>query len=145
MFNVGENNTRFVSVSNITMRYTFSEKVLFGDLRTSRKTGKPKTNKETGEVIYDQDGIEIPERAYAHWEGRFVGNALEPAKALTNGQHIDIINGWLDMQERTVKGKTYQNIFVVITDFVLSEPADDEEDVLPEDAVSGKDEENTDG
>lgn len=119
--NVGTLNSRYVVVTGVTMRYAFSEKVLFADLRTSRKTGKPKTDKKTGEVITDKSGKPIPEREYTHWEGRFVGNAFEPAKALGNGQAIDIVNGWVSKEEKMVNGQRYVNVFVVITDFVLSD------------------------
>ena len=60
-------------------------------------------------------------RVYSYWEGRFIGNALEPAKALQNGQSIYIVNGWIEKENTTGKnGKKYTNTIVVITDFVLS-------------------------
>jgi len=124
-FNIGEKNSKYVVVRNVTMRYAFSEKVLFADLRTSRKTGNPITDKETGEISTDKDGNPVPERVYAHWEGRFVGNAFEPAKALKNGQAINVVNGWLDKEESTGKnGREYVNVFAVITDFTLSDLPD---------------------
>lgn len=111
-FNIGEKNSKFVAVSNVTMRFAFSEKVLFADLRTSHKTGNP-----------------VPERIYTHWEGRFVGNAFEPAKALKNGQAINILNGWIDKEDSTGKnGQKYTNVFAVITDFELSDATEDDED-----------------
>lgn len=59
-FNIGDKNSKFVTVSNVTMRFAFSEKVLFADLCTSRKTGNPKVNKNTGEIITDaQERTEI--------------------------------------------------------------------------------------
>ena len=94
-FNIGENSSKFVSVSNVTMKFAFSDKVLFADLRTSRKTGNYKADKETGAAILDEKGNPVPERSYSRWEGRFVGNAFEPAKALKNGQAINIVNGWV--------------------------------------------------
>ena len=121
-FNIGENQSKYVAVSNVTMRFAFSEKVLFADLRTSRKTGKPKVDKETGEVITTKDGTPLAERVYSYWEGRFIGNALEPAKALQNGQSINIVNGWIEKENTTGKdGKKYTNTIVVITEFVLSD------------------------
>lgn len=123
-FNIGENSSKYVVVSNITMRYAFSEKVLFADLRTSHKTGNPKINKETGEPVIDETGVPVPERTYSYWEGRFVGNAFEAAKALKNGQAINIVNGWLDKEVRAKDGKKYTNVFAVITDFVLSDAVD---------------------
>lgn len=131
--NIGDKNSRYVFVSNVTMRFAFSEKVLFADLRTSRKTGNMKVNKETGEIINDEHGNPVPERAYSRWEGRFVGNAFEPAKALSNGQYIDIVNGWLEKEESTGKhGQKYTNVFAVISDFTLSDSIDGgEDDELP--------------
>lgn len=124
-FNIGENSSKYVVVSNITMRYAFSEKVLFADLRTSHKTGNNKIDKETGNPIFDDTGNPVPERTYSHWEGRFVGNAFEAAKGLKNGQAINIVNGWLDKETNVSNaGKKYTNVFAVITDFVLSDAAD---------------------
>jgi len=121
-FNIGENKNKYVTVSNVTMRFVSSEKVLFADLRTSRKTGRFKIDKQTGEAITTKDGTPVAERIYSHWEGRFVGNALEPAKELQNGQSINIVNGWIEKENTTGKdGKKYTNTIVVITDFVLSD------------------------
>ncbi|BAL01904.1 hypothetical protein OBV_p-00490 (plasmid) [Oscillibacter valericigenes Sjm18-20] len=120
--NVGTEMSKYVVVNNVTMRFAFSEKVLFADLRTSRKTGKQRVDKASGEVLTDSHGNPIPERTYSHWEGRFVGNAFEPAKALCNGQSIDITQGWVEKDEATGKGgQKYTNVYVIITDFVLSE------------------------
>ena len=121
-FNIGEKQSKYVVVNNVTMRFSFSEKVLFADLRTSRKTGKPKVNKQTGEIVTNDNGEPVAERTYSHWDGRFVGNALEPAKALQNGQAINIVNGWVDKEYSVGKdGKKYTNIVVIITDFELSD------------------------
>ena len=121
-FKIGENKNKYVTVSNVTMRFVSSEKVLFADLRTSRKTGRFKIDKQTGEAITTKDGTPVAERIYSHWEGRFVGNALEPAKELQNGQSINIVNGWIEKENTTGKdGKKYTNTIVVITDFVLSD------------------------
>lgn len=126
-FNIGEKGSKYVVVSNVTMRFSFSEKVLFADLRTSQKTGNSKVDKDTGEVMTDGNGNPIPERSYTHWEGRFVGNAFEPAKGLKNGQAINILNGWIDKNESGGdKGKKYTNVFAVITDFELSDAFDDD-------------------
>lgn len=136
--NVGDKNSKYVAVSNVTMRYAFSEKVLFADLRTSKKTGANKFDKETGEIITDAQGNPVPERVYTHWEARFVGNAFEPAKALKNGQFIDVVNGWIDKEERTKGGQTYTNVYVVITDFTLSNiENNDDDDEPPVEAVEG--------
>jgi len=138
-FNIGENNSKYVVVNNVTMRFAFSEKVLFADLCTSRKTGKAKADKETGEIIL-KDGKPVPERTYSHWEGRFVGNAFEPAKALKNGQAINIINGWIDKEESTgTNGRKYINVFAVITDFTLSNSTEDDDEEAPPVEEVGKD------
>ena len=50
-FNIVEIKNKYVTVSNVTMRFVSSEKVLFADLRTSRKTGRFKIDKQTGEAI----------------------------------------------------------------------------------------------
>mgnify|MGYP000953359234 CR=1 FL=1 len=130
--NIGTEMSKYVVVNNVTMRFAFSEKVLFADLRTSRKTGKSKVDKTSGEVMLDSHGSPIPEREYSHWEGRFVGNALEPAKALCNGQPIDITNGWIEKEETTGKnGQKYNNVYAIITDFVLSEMSSASEQDTP--------------
>ena len=139
-FNIGDKNSKFVTVSNVTMRFAFSEKVLFADLCTSRKTGNPKVNKNTGEIITDAQGNPVPERIYTHWEGRFVGNAFEPAKALKNGQAINILNGWIDREDSISKnGQKYINVFAVITDFELSDTIEcDEDEETPSVEMVGK-------
>ncbi|MDD3946219.1 MAG: hypothetical protein PHI19_00070 [Clostridia bacterium] len=140
-FNIGNNPSRYVAVSNVTMRYSVSEKMLFADLRTSKRTGRPKHDKETGEVVLDKQGKPVPERVYTHWEGRFVGKAFEPAKALRNGTYIDIVKGWTEKEEITSNGKTYTTVYIVISDF--NESSDDmknfnsdiEDDELPFDTM----------
>jgi hypothetical protein len=123
--NVGEQNSRYVVVRDVTMRFAFSDKVLFADLRTSHKTGRPRINTDTGEIMLDKDGKELPERKFSHWEGRFVGNAFEAAKGLKNGQAINIINGWAENERtRAANGREYQNVYVTISDF---EPCDTDE------------------
>lgn len=127
--NVGESNSRYVVVSNVTMKFNVSEKILFADLRTSRKTGNVKIDKETGETVTDAAGNPVYERKYTHWEGRFIGNAFEAAKGLGNGQAINIINGWIDKDEKEGKdGRRYTNVFVSITDFELPDDVEVAED-----------------
>lgn len=121
MLNVGNDNSKFVTVWDVTLKPAFSEKILLADLTVSRKTGNYKTDKETGEVLRDEAGEPLPEREYTHWEGRFCGNAFEPAKALANGQAINIKTGWMDKTTKEVKGRKYTNVYVVITDFELCE------------------------
>lgn len=137
-FNIGEKNSKYVAVSDVTMRYAFSERVLFADLRTSRKTGNAKVNRETGEVVTDKHGNPVPERVYTHWEGRFVGNAFEPAKALRNGQTIDIVNGWMEKEVwKDEGGKRREKVFVVVAEFRMSD-ADMDEDENPSIDAVGK-------
>ena len=134
-FNIGEKNSRFVAVSDVTMRFKFSEKVLFADLRTSRKTGRYKTD-ANGEVVTDAKGKPVPERAYSHWEGRFVGNAFEPAKGLAQGQTIDIVNGWIEKEVWYDNDKKRrETVYVVIADFVLSDAGYDDDDDDDDDNV----------
>ena len=116
--NVGREESRFVVVSGVTMKFSVSENILFADLRTSHKTGQYKVDKATGEIVTDGAGKPVPERTYTHWEGRFIGGALEAAKGLQDGTAINILNGWVDKYEKQGKnGKTYTNIYVAITDF----------------------------
>lgn len=120
-FSVGDRSSKFVVVTNVTMRFAVSEKILFADLRTSRKTNEPWVDKDSGEVKVDESGNPLMKREFSHWEGRFVGNAFEPAKALKNGQTIDIVNGWIEKNEFSGKdGKPRSQIYVVISDFSLS-------------------------
>lgn len=110
-FNIGKGESKFVMVSNVTMKFAFSEKVVFAVLRTSRKTTDvDRTTRES-----------VSKRVYTNWEGRFVGNALEPAKALRNGQAINIENGWLEKETKEVNGHKYTNVYAVISDFTLCE------------------------
>lgn len=117
-FNIGKGESKFVTVSNVTMKFAFSEKVVFAVLRTSRKT----TEVDKG------SGQSVVKRVYTNWEGRFVGNALEPAKALRNGQTINIENGWLEKETNNVNGHKYLNVYAVVSDFTLCEPKDEADD-----------------
>jgi len=120
-FNIGGVESKYVSVKNPNIRFNYSDKVIFAELTTSRKTGRAKIDEETGEALIDSNGNPIPERAYYTWEGRFVGNAFEPSKGLKNGQMIDIEVGWIEKEANTSKsGKEYINYYVTISDFRLS-------------------------
>lgn len=132
--NLGEGISKFVIVRNASMRFQFSEKVVFADLYVSRKTGNFKVDGETGEAVL-KDGQPVPERVYTKWEGRFCGNALEAAKTLQNGQAINITQGWMEKDENVSKktGKVYTNVYVMITDFELCDGLQGEdEDGEPE-------------
>lgn len=116
--NIG--NSKYVYVKNPTMKLDFSENVVFADLTTSRKTTKIKKDSATGNEIVNSDtGEPVYEKHYSNWEGRFIGNALESAKALVTGDVIDIINGWVETEFDKEKGKLYIN--VIITEFRLVE------------------------
>lgn len=120
---IGDDRSRYVVVRNLTVRLNFSLKVVFADLIVSRKTGKPKVNEETGEVLVDDNGIPIPERIYQRFKAKFVGNAAEEAKKLSDGTAIDILNGWLEKEEYTAQnGKHRSEIFCIISEFELSAP-----------------------
>ena len=111
--------SKFVYVNNPKIYLDFSENVVFADLTTSKKTLNLKKDPETGkELVNENTGEPIYERQYSRWSGRFIGNAAEAAKALSNGDVIDIINGWIELFYDKDKKKTYTN--VIITDFVLS-------------------------
>ena len=128
-FNIGNTNSKFVVVRNVTMKFSVSEKILFADLRTSRKTERFKTD-EHGEAVLDENGQPVPERKYSHWEGHFVGEALEAAKALKDKAAINILEGWIEKDEFVGRdGKKHSKIYVVISAFEqCDEGADDEED-----------------
>lgn len=126
--NIGEGISKYIIVRNTSMRFQYSEKIVFADLFVSHKTGKVKVDPETGEAIL-RDGVPVPERRYTKWEGRFCGDALEAAKTLRNGQAINITDGWIDKEEYTIKktGKVVSNIFVVIADFEYCDNLEEEE------------------
>jgi len=119
--NIGSENSKFVVVKNPTLKLAYSEKVIFADLTTSKKTGKSKTNKDTGEVILDEHGNPVAERAYSKWSARFVGDAFEAARGFGSFQMIDIDNGWIEQDVYFGKdGKKFINYIVVISEFSLS-------------------------
>ena len=150
--NIGTDNSRFVRVKNPTIKLAFSDKVIFADLITSKKTGRDKLDKDSGEPILGQDGQPIPERIYFKWEGRFVGDALEAARAFSSYQVIDIETGWIEQESyRGKDGKNHVNYYVVISDFNFlpdrdfneayndngSSTAEGEEDFYDEEGSSG--------
>lgn len=111
--------SRFVKVYDPTIKLNYSDKVLFANLVTSRKTGNVKMDNTTGEVVRDSTtGKEVQERAYSRWEGKFVGNAFEPSKTLRDGDMIDIVNGWVTAEPFTGKdGKPHIKLLVTIAEF----------------------------
>ena len=111
--------SRFVKVYDPTIKVNYSDKVLFANLVTSRKTGNVKMDNTTGEVVRDSTtGKEVQERAYSRWEGKFVGNAFEPSKTLRDGDMIDITSGWITAEPFTGKdNKTHIKMIVTIAEF----------------------------
>jgi hypothetical protein len=116
--NIGNNQSKYVGVYDVSIKFAFSEKATFAKLRTSAKTNKPKLD-ENGEAVFNEEtGKPVMERKTSHWEGIFVGNAFEPSKTLSNGTLIDITSGWIE-QNTGSNGKTYLNVY--ISDFELSD------------------------
>ncbi len=115
--------SKYVKVYDPTIRLNYSDKVLFANLTTSRKTGNIKVDKSTGEAVLNAEtGKPVQERAYSRWEGRFVGNAFEPSKGLRDGDSIDIVNGWITSEKYVGKdGKERYRTVVTISDFQPSE------------------------
>ena len=138
-FNVGDGNSKYVHVYDVTMNFSFSEKVLFASFSTSRKTGKPLVDVDTGAIVLDEEGNPKPERVFERWDGRFVGNALEPAKALTNSQAINILNGWLEKKQYKARdGSLRDSIYIVVSDFeVCDQIQDTGEDDPSLDSIAG--------
>ena len=110
--------SRFVKVYDPSIKLSYSDRVLFANLVSSRKTGKVMLDKETGDIAVNESGKKVQERAFSRWQGKFVGNAFEPSKALRDGDEIDIINGWISSEPYMGKdGQTHYSIVVTITDF----------------------------
>lgn len=120
--------SRFVKVYDPSIKLSYSDRVLFANLVSSRKTGKVMMDKETGDIAINSSGQKVQERAFSRWQGKFVGNAFEPSKALRDGDEIDIINGWASAEPYTDRdGKTHISVVVTITDFepsVIAEGVD---------------------
>lgn len=117
--------SRFVKVYDPSIKLSYSDRVLFANLVSSRKTGKVMLDKETGDIAVNEQGKKMQERAFSRWQGKFVGNAFEPSKALRDGDEIDIINGWVSAEPYTGKdGQIHYSIVVTITDFEPSVVSD---------------------
>ena len=124
-------DSKYVTVYDPTIRLNYSEKVIFAKLVTSRKS-----DKATGEILTDADGKQIMRREYSRWEARFVGNALEAAKGLRNGDRIDIVNGWMVNEPYMGNDKKeHYSSYVVISEFTLSDVAEGEDENTVEDAL----------
>lgn len=126
--------SKYVRVYNPSIRLNYSDRVVFADLVSGRKTGNAKVDKETGEVVTNpQTGREIPEKAFSRWEGVFVGNAFEPSKGLRDGTSIDIISGWATYEPYKGKdGKEHIKAVVTIAEFAPSDVAEGEDNATVE-------------
>lgn len=115
--------SKYVKVYNPTIKLSYSNKVLFATLVSSRRTGNAKVNHETGDVIINPEtGKEVQERAYSRWDAKFVGNAFEASKGLRDGDSIDIISGWITAEKSVGHdNREYTNVVVTISEFTLSE------------------------
>lgn len=101
MFNI---TGKFVTVFQPEIQLNVSERIVFANLSTSKK------NKSVGgEISY----------VNMSWKGRFVGDAFEPAKALRNGDKIDITSGAITNRYDKINDHLY--VDVIIFDFSMSD------------------------
>lgn len=102
MFNI---TGKFVTVFQPEIQLNVSERIVFANLSTSKK------NKGVGgEISY----------VNMSWKGRFVGDAFEPAKALRNGDKIDITSGAISNRfDKSNGGHLY--VDVIIFEFAMSD------------------------
>lgn len=125
--NIG-NDTSYVNVWNVTMRLSFSAKVVFADLSVSKPTQNPKVNKESGEVFTDDSGNVIYERKYQKFKAKFVGEGAKKAVSLADGTYIKILHGWLEKEEyETKKGEHKSEVYCIVSDFEEVTKCDNEE------------------
>lgn len=119
-FDLGNNPSKYVSVYNVTIKPSFSDKIALATLCTSSKTGR---KDEKGNLILNPKTGK-PERKYNYVDGRFVGEAFELAKKLQDGTAIDITKGWLETYKKNVGGINISHPYIIITEFNLSEIED---------------------
>ena len=119
--------SKYIRVFDAAIKLNVSDKMVFANLISSRKTGRMLTDKETGEVVRNEDGAPVQERVNSRWEGVFVGKAFEAVKNLRDGAAINILSGWITCEPyRSRDGKEHRGVRVTIADF---EPSDIEEGV----------------
>ena len=116
-FSLGNSLSRYVTVYDVTIKPSYSDKVAFATLCTSSKTGR---KDDSGKLILNPKTGK-PERKYNYVDGRFVGEALELVKQLPNGTPIDIVTGWMETYPKEVGGIKIAHPYIVITEFNLSE------------------------
>ncbi|MEG0614115.1 MAG: hypothetical protein RR540_00045 [Oscillospiraceae bacterium] len=107
-------NSRFVTVFQPEIKLNISEHVVFANLSSSKKN----TDRQ-GNISYQN----------MSWNGRFVGDAFEPAKALRSGDKIDIINGGI--VNRYDKEKKILYVDVVIFQYIMSEKSKSKKNAVP--------------
>lgn len=60
--------SEYIKVYDPTIRLNYSDKVLWANLVSSRKTGAVKVDGETGEAVVNPNtGKEVQERAFSRW------------------------------------------------------------------------------
>lgn len=102
MFNI---TGKFVTVFDPSIKLDKSERTVFATLSTSKKN-----TAANGTVSY----------VNMTWlNSRFVGEAFEPAKALRNGDKIDIIRG--SIENRYDKEKKILYVDVTVFEFAISD------------------------
>lgn len=119
--------SKYIRVFDASIKLNVSDKMVFANLVSSRKTGRVLTDKETGEAVLNDEGNPVQERVNSRWEGVFVGKAFEAVKNLRDGAAINIISGWITSESyRDKGGNEHRRVRVTIADF---EPSDIEEGV----------------
>ena len=94
---------RYAKVSNPNINLSKSERIVFADLRTSR------ADKRTDPPTYHS----------SDWKGvAFLGDAFEPAKALSGGELIDVVRGSI-RNEQNANGE--YSLSLTVFEFRLSD------------------------
>lgn len=119
--------SKYIRVFDAAIKLNVSDKMVFANLVSSRKTGRVLTDKESGEAVLNDEGNPVQERVNSRWEGVFVGKAFDAVKNLRDGAAINIISGWITSESYRDKGGIeHRRVRVMIADF---EPSDIEEGV----------------
>lgn len=118
MFNI---TRKFVAVFQPRIDLNVSENMVLANLSTSKK--KPGTD---GNPAYEN----------MTWKAKFVGEAFEPAKALRNGDKIDVISGIIENEYDKEKDKLYVN--VTIFEFAMSDISKNNDDAAQDSPEDGQ-------